>query len=65
MRGTGAARQHGGMTTTDVLLPSRRRRPEWLVPAGLIALSLVPILAGALRVTSLAVSYTHLDAADE
>lgn len=31
------------------------RRPEWLVPAGLIALSLVPVAAGAFRITSLAV----------
>lgn len=31
----------------------RRRRPEWLVPAGLIALSLVPIAAGAFRITDL------------
>jgi len=43
------------MTTTDVLLRTRARRPEWLVPEGLIALSLVPILAGAMRVASLAV----------
>ncbi|WP_457100339.1 DUF2306 domain-containing protein [Microbacterium sp. P5_E9] len=32
----------------------RKGRPEWLAPAGLIALSLVPILAGAMRVTELA-----------
>ncbi|KQZ85863.1 hypothetical protein ASD56_06165 [Microbacterium sp. Root166] len=43
------------MTITDALVRTRRQRPEWLVPAGLTALSLVPILAGALRVTSLAV----------
>ncbi|MCP2638478.1 DUF2306 domain-containing protein [Microbacterium sp. HD4P20] len=35
--------------------PRRGRRAEWLAPAGLIALSLVPILAGAMRVTSLTV----------
>lgn len=35
--------------------PARRRgRPEWLAPAGLIALSLVPMLAGTLRLTELA-----------
>jgi uncharacterized membrane protein len=34
--------------------PRRRpRRPEWLAPAGLIALSLVPIVAGAFRLTQL------------
>lgn len=30
-----------------------RGRPEWLAPAGLIVLSLVPILAGAMRLTEL------------
>ncbi|RXZ45212.1 DUF2306 domain-containing protein, partial [Agromyces binzhouensis] len=30
------------------------RRPEWLAPAGLIALSLVPVAAGAFRITTLA-----------
>ena len=33
---------------------AKRRRPEWLVPAGFIVLSLVPIIAGAFRLTSLA-----------
>ncbi|MFK4834999.1 DUF2306 domain-containing protein [Microbacterium sp. ZW T2_14] len=33
----------------------RRRPPEWLVPAGLIALSLVPVVAGAFRVTALTI----------
>jgi uncharacterized membrane protein len=32
---------------------TRRRRPEWLAPAGLILLSLVPIVAGAFRLTEL------------
>ncbi|QEO13796.1 DUF2306 domain-containing protein [Agromyces intestinalis] len=39
------------------LTPARRTgraRPGWLVPAGLIALGLVPILAGAFRISSLA-----------
>ena len=41
-------------TTAAATMPrTRRRRPEWLVPAGLIALSLVPIAAGAFRVTDL------------
>lgn len=31
----------------------RRRRPEWLVPAGLIFLSLIPVIAGAARLTEL------------
>jgi uncharacterized membrane protein len=40
--------------------PTRRprRRPEWLAPAGLIALSLVPVAAGAFRLTDLAVGTT-------
>jgi uncharacterized membrane protein len=32
---------------------ARRRRPEWLVPAGLIFLSLIPVIAGAARLTEL------------
>lgn len=32
---------------------ARRRRPEWLVPAGLILLSLIPVLAGSARLTEL------------
>jgi uncharacterized membrane protein len=32
---------------------SKRRRPEWLVPTGLILLGLVPILGGAMRLTDL------------
>ncbi|MET0976811.1 MAG: DUF2306 domain-containing protein [Leifsonia sp.] len=35
-----------------------RRRPEWLAPAGLIALSLVPILAGSMRLTELSLGAT-------
>jgi len=30
-----------------------KKRPEWLIPAGLILLSLVPVLAGAMRLTEL------------
>ncbi|MFC8681899.1 DUF2306 domain-containing protein [Microbacterium ureisolvens] len=39
--------------TTPTRPPKTRRRPEWLVPAGLIALSLVPIVAGSARLTQL------------
>ncbi|UOQ90155.1 DUF2306 domain-containing protein [Agromyces endophyticus] len=42
------------MTTTTAARRTTTRRPEWLVPAGLIALSLVPLLGGAFRLTSLA-----------
>ena len=38
-------------------MPRSRRRPQWLVPAGLVALSLVPVVAGAVRVGQLA---THV-----
>lgn len=51
----------GPRTTTATpvpAIPARKRRPEWLVPAGLIALSLVPIGAGAFRLTDLAVGTT-------
>ncbi|SED89708.1 DUF2306 domain-containing protein [Ruania alba] len=35
--------------------PARRRnRPQWLLPAGLLFLALVPVLAGAMRITELA-----------
>lgn len=36
--------------------PNRSKRPDWLIPVGLIVLSLVPIIAGALRITELASS---------
>ena len=42
------------MTTATARPQVARRRPEWLVPAGLIALSLVPIVAGSARLTQLA-----------
>jgi len=32
---------------------TKRGRPQWLVPAGLIVLSLVPVIAGAFRLTTL------------
>jgi len=46
------------MTESQTATPARPRskpstRPEWLIPAGLIVLSLVPIIAGALRLTQL------------
>ena len=49
------------MTDTIEPLATRRRprrRPEWLVPAGLITLSLVPMLAGSMRLTQLATGAT-------
>jgi uncharacterized membrane protein YozB (DUF420 family) len=33
---------------------TKRGRPQWLVPAGLIILSLVPVIAGAFRLSALA-----------
>jgi uncharacterized membrane protein len=43
------------MTTSTVLAPTPaiRRRAQWPVPAGLILLSLIPVLAGAARLTEL------------
>jgi uncharacterized membrane protein len=63
-----SARQQSGAETSASESPaplaparqpgSRRRRREWLAPAALIALSLVPIGAGAFRLTDLAVGTT-------
>jgi hypothetical protein len=55
----GAARHPGNVTelqtaTRTSITPGKRKRPEWLIPAGLIVLSLVPVIAGALRITELA-----------
>jgi hypothetical protein len=43
------------MTTSTVLAPTPaiRRRAQWPVPAGLILLSLIPVIAGAARLTEL------------
>lgn len=38
---------------TRVRVPARREAPGWLAPAGLVLLSLVPIVAGAARLTEL------------
>lgn len=49
-------RDDGGMATPTSRTPpsrTRTRRPEWLVPAGLIMLSLVPVAAGASRLSQL------------
>ncbi|WP_341995142.1 DUF2306 domain-containing protein [Microbacterium sp. LWH7-1.2] len=49
------------MTTANTLPRGIRRRPQWLVPAGLIALSLVPIVAGSARLTQLTTGATVTD----
>jgi Predicted membrane protein (DUF2306) len=41
---------------TPGVRPARRRRPGWLLPAGLITFGLVPILANALRRVAMAVA---------
>ncbi|WP_018775487.1 DUF2306 domain-containing protein [Arthrobacter sp. 131MFCol6.1] len=43
------------MTThaSNAPVPRVRRRPQWPVPAGLILLSLIPVIAGAARLTEL------------
>lgn len=43
------------MTIVSPRPRTARRPPEWLPPAGLIVLSLVPVIAGAFRVTTLTV----------
>lgn len=55
-------RKHGGMTTATVPPPRVRSGREWLAPGGLIVLSLVPIIAGASRVTELAAGATVTEA---
>lgn len=51
MRASPAGASIGCMT--DASHPHRRRAPEWAAPAGLIALTLVPMAAGASRLTQL------------
>jgi len=46
------------MTTATAHPRPARRRPEWLVPSALIALSLVPIAAGSARLTQLTTGAT-------
>jgi len=41
------------LATPGAAVPARRSRTRWLVPAGLILLSLVPVIQGALRLTEL------------
>ena len=50
------------MTTATIAPPRAVKRREWLAPAGLIVLSLVPIIAGASRVTQLAAGATVTEA---
>ena len=40
-------------STAPAVRPAARRRVQWPVPAGLILLSLIPVLAGAARLTEL------------
>ena len=57
MCGDPVCREHGGMTSHPVASARTASRATWrgrLVPAGLIALSLVPVVAGAARVSQLA-----------
>lgn len=57
MRGGRPGREHGGMNSHPLAAPRATARGTWrgrLVPAGLIVLSLVPVVAGAARVSQLA-----------
>ncbi len=39
---------------------TRRRVPTWRVPLGLVALSLIPVIAGSVRLTDLSTGSTHM-----
>jgi len=50
-------------TTTSVTPPpprTRRRTPTWPVPLALVALSLIPVVAGAVRLTDVSTGSTHM-----
>lgn len=52
------------MSTTFTVTPppprTRRTPPTWPVPLALVALSLVPVIAGAVRLTDLSTGSTHM-----
>ena len=54
MTGISAAQPAPRTRRTAPPPPMTRRRTEWLAPTGLILLSLVPVLAGSMRLTELA-----------
>jgi uncharacterized membrane protein len=47
-------------TAEPRLVPPRRRVPTWRVPLALVALSLIPVIAGSVRLTDLATGSTHM-----
>lgn len=48
--------------TTSTRPQRTKKRPQWLIPAGLIVLSLVPVIAGAMRLTELTVGAEVIEA---
>jgi uncharacterized membrane protein len=49
-------------TASPRVVPARRRVPTWRVPLALVALSLIPVVAGALRVTDVTTGSTFMPA---
>jgi uncharacterized membrane protein len=47
-------------TAAPRLVPPRRRVPTWRVPLALVALSLIPVIAGSVRLTDLSTGSTHM-----
>jgi uncharacterized membrane protein len=47
-------------TASPRVVPARRRVPTWRVPLALVALSLIPVVAGALRVTDVTTGSTFM-----
>ena len=52
------------MSTTPTVaphrVPTRRRVPTWRVPLALVALSLIPVVVGSIRLTDLSTGSTHM-----
>ncbi|WP_374458043.1 DUF2306 domain-containing protein [Nocardioides sp.] len=52
------------MSTTPTIaphrVPTRRRVPTWRVPLALVALSLIPVIAGSVRLTDLSTGSTYM-----
>lgn len=47
-------------TATPGVVPARRGGPTWRVPLALVALSLIPVIAGSVRLTDLSTGSTHM-----
>ena len=47
-------------SAAQVVVPERRRVPTWRVPLALVALSLIPVIAGSARLADLSTGSTHM-----